>query len=104
MTTQGSTPQPSSTTTHGGLQIRGVAKSFGADTHVLREIDLEVEPGEMVSLVGASGTGKSTLLRIIAGLEGSQCRAYYLCGSAVERRAGRVRFSAPDSVPASVGS
>jgi len=68
MTTQGSTPQPSSTTTHGGLQIRGVAKSFGADTHVLREIDLEVEPGEMVSLVGASGTGKSTLLRIIAGL------------------------------------
>ena len=69
MTTQGSTPQPSSTTTHGGLQIRGVAKSFGTDTHVLREIDLEVEPGEMVSLVGASGTGKSTLLRIIAGLE-----------------------------------
>lgn len=56
-------------TAHGGLQIRGVAKTFGEDTPVLREIDLEVAAGQLVSLVGASGTGKSTLLRIVAGLD-----------------------------------
>ena len=90
MTTQGSTPQPSSPTTHGGLQIRGVAKSFGADTHVLREIDLEVEPGEMVSLVGASGTGKSTLLRIIAGLEEANAGRITYAGQPLN--AGQVGF------------
>jgi len=90
MTTQGSTPQPSSTTTHGGLQIRGVAKSFGADTHVLREIDLEVETGEMVSLVGASGTGKSTLLRIIAGLEEANAGRITYAGQLLN--AGQVGF------------
>lgn len=90
MTTQGSKPQPSSTTTHGGLQIRGVAKSFGADTHVLREIDLEVEPGEMVSLVGASGTGKSTLLRIIAGLEEANAGRITYAGQPLN--AGQVGF------------
>ena len=90
MTTQGSTPQPSSTTTHGELQIRGVAKSFGADTHVLREIDLEVEPGEMVSLVGASGTGKSTLLRIIAGLEEANAGRITYAGQPLS--AGQVGF------------
>ncbi|MBS4946610.1 MAG: ATP-binding cassette domain-containing protein, partial [Rothia mucilaginosa] len=52
-----------------GLRIRGVAKTFGAGTTVLNEIDLDVHPGELISLVGSSGTGKSTLLRIIAGLE-----------------------------------
>ena len=90
MTTQGSTPQPSSTTTHEGLQIRGVAKSFGTDTHVLREIDLEVEPGEMVSLVGASGTGKSTLLRIIAGLEEANAGRITYAGQPLS--AGQVGF------------
>ena len=90
MTTQGSTPQPSSTTTHGGLQIRGVAKSFGADAHVLREIDLEVEPGEMVSLVGASGTGKSTLLRIVAGLEEANAGRITYAGQPLS--AGQVGF------------
>ena len=90
MTTQGSAPQPSSTTTHGGLQIRGVAKSFGTDTHVLREIDLEVEPGEMVSLVGASGTGKSTLLRIIAGLEEANAGRITYAGQRLS--AGQVGF------------
>jgi multiple sugar transport system ATP-binding protein len=50
------------------LVLRGVSKSFGPAS-VLSGIDLEVEEGEIVSLLGPSGCGKSTLLRIVAGLE-----------------------------------
>ena len=51
-----------------GVALAGIAKSFG-DTDVLKNIDLEIEPGEFVVFVGPSGCGKSTLLRVIAGLE-----------------------------------
>ena len=50
------------------ISLAGVSKSFGA-THVLKEINLEVSTGEVVVLIGASGSGKSTVLRIMAGLE-----------------------------------
>jgi len=50
------------------LSIRKLSKRFGP-LEVLRDIDLDVEPGEFVVLVGPSGCGKSTLLAMIAGLE-----------------------------------
>ncbi|CAD6553656.1 Glutamine transport ATP-binding protein GlnQ [Paraburkholderia kirstenboschensis] len=50
------------------INLNGVSKSFG-DTKVLKEINLEVRPGEVLVLIGASGSGKSTVLRIMAGLE-----------------------------------
>ena len=50
------------------LSVRKVSKRFGP-LEVLRDIDLDVEPGEFVVLVGPSGCGKSTLLAMIAGLE-----------------------------------
>ena len=50
------------------IAIRGLHKSFG-HLKVLREVDLLVEPGEVVVIIGPSGSGKSTLLRCISRLE-----------------------------------
>jgi sulfonate transport system ATP-binding protein len=50
------------------LALEGLGKSFG-EREVLKDVRLELEPGEFVAVVGRSGCGKSTLLRAIAGLE-----------------------------------
>ena len=50
------------------VSIQGLTKSFRAGVTALQDIDLEIEPGEFVSLIGPSGCGKSTLLRIIGDL------------------------------------
>jgi NitT/TauT family transport system ATP-binding protein len=54
------------------LSVSGVSKTFGDGRHaklVLDDINLSIDSGEFVALVGSSGSGKSTVMRLIAGLE-----------------------------------
>ncbi len=50
------------------IKFEHINKCFG-DNHVLKDIDFEIEQGQLVTLLGPSGCGKSTLLRCLAGLE-----------------------------------
>ncbi len=50
------------------ISIRHLAKQFG-DLTVLRDVNAEIDRGEVISIIGPSGTGKSTLLRCINRLE-----------------------------------
>jgi lipoprotein-releasing system ATP-binding protein len=54
------------------LEARGIRKAYvvgGTTLPVLRDLDLSVEAGEMLAIVGASGVGKSTLLHVLGGLD-----------------------------------
>jgi nitrate/nitrite transport system ATP-binding protein len=50
------------------LELRGVSKSYGS-THVLDDVSLAIEAGEVVVIVGFSGAGKSTLISLLSGLD-----------------------------------
>ena len=50
------------------IEIKGVTKNFGS-LQVLKGIDLRIEKGEIVSIVGPSGAGKTTLLQILGTLD-----------------------------------
>jgi sulfonate transport system ATP-binding protein len=68
------------------LSLRGVGKSYGASSRsilALRDVSLELEAGDSVAIVGGSGCGKSSLLRIIAGLERQDAGAVVVGGGAV---------------------
>ncbi|MBC7134536.1 MAG: ABC transporter ATP-binding protein, partial [Oceanibaculum nanhaiense] len=66
-----------------GIDIDGVTKNFGR-TEVLRRVDLDIRPGEFMTLVGPSGCGKSTLLRIVAGLEMQSSGSVRIAETAVD--------------------
>jgi ABC-type lipoprotein export system ATPase subunit len=81
--------------THSPLvRLRGIEKSFdhGAGRfHVLRRVDLDVTPGEFVSVMGPSGAGKSTLLHLIGLQDGDWSGTYQLDGHDVGPMAGKTR-------------
>ena len=49
------------------LEASGIGKNFG-ETHVLKDISLDLEQGEALAIIGSSGSGKTTLLRLLTGL------------------------------------
>lgn len=59
-----------------GIRIENIEKSFG-DNPVLKGINLQVESGQLISILGSSGCGKTTLLRIVAGLERATSGSVY---------------------------
>ena len=50
------------------IEIRNLHKSFNGDLHVLRGVDLRIETGETIAIIGQSGCGKSVLLKHVIGL------------------------------------
>lgn len=75
------------------IELKGVSKRFGSNT-VLDDVDLTIHRGEAVAIIGPSGTGKSTILRIIAGLLLPDSGDIYVQG---RKRTGLVEDS-PDSI------
>jgi iron(III) transport system ATP-binding protein len=65
-----------------GIEIAGVNLSYGT-THVLKNVDLAVRPGEFFAFLGPSGCGKTTLLRLIAGFAQAQTGQVLLDGQDV---------------------
>jgi sulfate transport system ATP-binding protein len=66
------------------IEVRGINKSFGT-TPVLKDISVDIASGSLTALLGPSGGGKSTLLRVIAGLEAPDTGTVLINGSDATR-------------------
>ncbi|HEV7308390.1 ABC transporter ATP-binding protein [Ensifer sp.] len=70
----------------GDVAIRHLTKTYrlnGAPLPVLKDINLDIRPGETLAIVGASGSGKTTLLRVLAGLEDADAGEVRIDGKTV---------------------
>ncbi|HEY5584137.1 MAG TPA: ABC transporter ATP-binding protein [Ruminiclostridium sp.] len=60
----------------GSISISGINRTYidanGSETEALQNVNIDVQPGEFITLIGPSGCGKTTLLRLIAGLDKAQ--------------------------------
>lgn len=79
------------------IQLRNVTKRFGSKV-ILDGVDLDIYPCEALAIIGPSGTGKSTILRIMAGLLEPDSGAVYIKG---ERRRGLIEDH-PDPITISM--
>jgi ABC-type Fe3+/spermidine/putrescine transport system ATPase subunit len=77
--TSATSPAPDATLLH----VRNIAKRFGT-RDVLKNISLEIAPGEFITLLGESGSGKTTLLRLVAGFEQPTSGEIWMNGSRLD--------------------
>jgi ABC-type lipoprotein export system ATPase subunit len=76
------------------IRLRSVEKSYPAGhgkTYVLRNVDLDIEQGEFVSIMGPSGAGKSTLLGILGMFDGAWTGEFHFLGQPVHRMSPKER-------------
>ena len=73
------------------LEVKGVSKSF-EDKHILKDINLTLQEGELVCLLGASGGGKTTLFHIISGLLHPEQGSVWLDEKEITDQPGRVSY------------
>ena len=73
------------------LEVKGVSKSFDGE-EIIRDISLELKEGEIVSLLGVSGGGKTTLFNIIAGLSTPDAGNIYLEGQEITGKPGNISY------------
>lgn len=73
------------------LEAQGVCKSYDG-REIIRDIDIRLDEGELVSLLGMSGAGKTTLFQILSGLEAPQAGRVLLGGRDVTGRPGQVSY------------
>src|SRR6267142_803948 len=77
-------PMPSQNEAEGRVEVRDMSFRYAStDRPLLRNISLRVEPGECVAITGPSGTGKSTLLKLMAGLLQPECGDISIGGHSV---------------------
>lgn len=73
------------------LVVSGVTKSFG-DRTILQDISIEIHDHELVSLLGVSGGGKTTLFNVISGLIKPDCGQVFLDGEEITGKPGKVSY------------
>ena len=78
----GTATTPQTTSAEPNIRLRGIRNAFGPQV-VHDQLDLDLYPGEIVGIVGGSGTGKSVLLRTIVGLRRPQAGTIHLFGKDV---------------------
>jgi len=87
------------------VSLRGVGRTFpapgGGEKVVLRDVDLDIRPGEIIALLGPSGCGKSTLLRLIGGLDAPDAGELDLDGTPVAEvdQRSAIAFQEPRLLP-----
>ena len=73
------------------LQVKNISKSFDGE-EIIKDISIELHEGEIVSLLGASGGGKTTLFNVIAGLSDSDSGDVLLDGESVVGKPGSISY------------